>query len=245
MGAGSFESARDNSRGRSPRTFRVSALGLLLGAAPLAFAWSTGAYGQRVDGVDGLALNSRWLSGWLVPACVAAVLAYGTAQIGVDHRVAAAGVRDIRTRWWSDHLPAVAAAICSVFSLNLYLADRTGEPYLGMLVPSLVGVLVAIATAHVVVTRWGTGPGFAFGSATAVTCAVLVLPYFVPAAGALVVDPTLARWTVDGLAGHEPPIGAGTCLWLAAAGAAVLINRLLPADVSGLAWIAKEAVDRD
>lgn len=223
----------------------MSALGLLLGAAPLAFAWSTGAYGQRVDGVDGLGLNSRWLSGWLLPACVAAVLAYGTAQIGVDHRVAAAGVRDIRTRWWSDHLPAVVAAVCSVFSLNFYLAGRTGEPYLGMLVPSLVGVLVAIVAAYVAVTRWGVGPGVAFGSATTVTCAVLVAPYFIPAAGGLAVDPTLARWTVDGLAGQEPPVGAGTCLWVAAAGAAVLINRFLPADVSALAWIAKEAVERD
>jgi hypothetical protein len=223
----------------------VGALGLLLGAVPLALAWSTGAYGHPVDGVDGLALNSRWLSGWLLPACVAAVLAYGTAQMGVDHRVAAAGVRDIRTRWWSDQSPALVAAVCLVFSLNVHLADRTGEPYLGMLVPSLVGVLVAIVAAHVVVTRWGAGPGTAFGSATTVTGAVIVLPYVIPGAGALAVDPTLARWMVDGLAGQEPPIGAGTCLWLAAVGAAVLINRFLPADVSGLAWIAKETVDRD
>ena len=244
MGADSTESARDRARGRSVRTFRTSALGLLLGATPLIFAWGTGDFGDPPPGVPGVALDGRWIANWLIPACVAAVLAYGTTRTGPDHRLVAAGRTDLRTAWWSTHLTPLTAVACGSASLSFSLSHWTGEPMATLVVPCLVGVVLACCIAAVVVTRWWSGPSVAMGVSTLATVVTLILPYRVSELRALAVDGTLARWMIDGLPGRVgiPP---AALVWLTIAAGIVLINRYLPRDVSGLGWLGKEVTDRD
>jgi hypothetical protein len=223
----------------------VSALGLLLGAAPLAFAWSTGDFGSPPDEVAGVALNGRWIANWLVPSCVAAVLSYGTARAGVDHRLIAAGRQDLRTAWWSTHLLPLAAVGGTSVSLNYSLAYWTGETMPSLLIPCLVGVLLACCISAAVVTRWGLGPSMAMGISTAATAALVVLPYRVPPLRFLAADGTLARWMLDGSPERVPVPTAAVAFWIAVAGAIVLLNRYAPRDISGLKWIGREVMNGD
>lgn len=230
--------------GVAVRTFRPGALALTLAAFPLAIGWSTGTYGQPPVGVTGFQLGAHWIASWLIPVTSACVLALGTAQVGVDRRLTAAGPADPRSRWWRDRAGLIMNFAVVTVLATFSQSTTASEPYPSLLVPALGGLVVAVAASHIVVARFDLGPGLAAGAAGCVTTAVTVLPYLTGGPPLLVIDPTLAEWMRD-VPGRSHPISAGLLVWTALAAVAVTAARLLPQDVSRLHWITKEAEDRD
>ncbi|MER5262003.1 hypothetical protein ABTZ99_07985 [Actinosynnema sp. NPDC002837] len=181
---------------------------------------------------------------WLIPVTSACVLSFGMARFGADRRLVAAGSTDPRSRWWRDR-GGLIAIFAIVTALAAFSQSTTAdEPYLSLLVPSLGGLVVAVAACHVLVARFDPGPGVAAGAAGCITTAVVVLPYLTGGPSLLVIDPTLADW-MRHVPGRSHPISAGLLLWTSVAAAAITAARLLPRDVSRLRWITKEAGDHD
>ncbi|MDI1459684.1 hypothetical protein QEZ54_01760 [Catellatospora sp. KI3] len=169
-------------------------------------------------------------------------MAFGTAGMGVDPRVVAGGLVDPRTAWWRTQSPNVILAALVVACQVFGQATWSGEPVSMLLVPTAVGAAVALAVVNVVVTRFGMGPSVAAGVALLATVVVTVLPCL--AVPALAIDGTLFHW-MRGDPQRMPVVTTGAVVWLGLAAAVLLGARLLPADVSGLRWIARGESGRD
>jgi hypothetical protein len=188
------------------------------------------------------ALGAHWAAGWVLPVTLAAVLAYGTARIGPDPRLVASGPIDIRTRWWLDHTATLGSTVVLIAFAVAGAAGWSGEPYPALLVPALSGGAVAVAAAHVMVARFGSGPGLALGTAPTVTAAIIIVPYWPAGLATVAIDPTLHHWTHSESA-RGPSTSTGAAVWTVAAVAAVMAARRFPADVARLSWLTREAID--
>lgn len=232
------------SEGRWVRSFRASALALPVGALPLAAGWGSGSYGQPPEGVSTVALGVHWIMDWLVPLCVASVLAFGTAGTGLDRRVAASGVFDLRILWWRTHWVVLLGSIVACGSCAYSLARMSGEPLQALLAPGLVGVLFSFLVANVVVSRFAASPGVALATVASVTGVVVIGPYLTSFAGVLAIDPTLSNW-MRGVPDRGFVFSPGSITWVGIGVIAVALARLFPSDVAWLPWIAVEGVDDD
>jgi hypothetical protein len=235
-------SQRSSRGARSVRTFRPGALALPLAVLPLAIGWGMGFYGTPPEGVSPVALGAHWIVDWLMPACVAAVLSFGTGAMGIDHRIAAGGPRDIRRLWWETYAPIVIGAVVACLVGAFWLARWSGEPFLALAVPALAGMAVAVVAAQVVVARFGAGPSLALGLSVAVVAAVTIVPYLVSGVPWLAIDGTLYIWIWTGP--QRIATWPALLTWLAIAGTAVFFARRQPRDVAALTWLAREvAID--
>lgn len=224
--------------------FRPSALALPLAVLPLAIGWAMGGYGNPPQPITRTALGAHWIVCWLLPATIAAVLAYGTSSVRPDTRIMASGAMDLRVRWLIDNFPILIGVTMCCVALPVSLGQVTGADPFELAGPALAGALIACCVAQIVVARFGAQPSGAVGAAALICAVATVAPYLFDSPGFLVVDENLRRW-MSGDPTPAPAVGVGTIVLPAVAILCAVALRYWPRDHSRLAWTTKETARED